>query len=299
MNTRIRIPALAAALALAAGLALASPAQAALTVNAIRIDHDAITLTDSTTGRFAGGAAADLDRGTVQVGVGGVLTKSSTEPGCRAVRATFTYAGGSTSTVTSPRICLELGTYRSDVSMRSDDSRQVVRYSVQLLSSTDSTSAFVVRAGNTQYVGDAPDSDGTVSRLDHDVHKNVITKSGRTHVMFAGVTDYFLQRHEVSSAGFVWWTPRARVTGTLTWSDLIAGSHASVRVVWTYTDGSTSSTLSEAVQRDKTPTREITITSSSTKQVVSVSMAVYSNYAGPGAGTSGSTGRFGDGSSGQ
>lgn len=74
---------------------------------------------------------------------------------------------------------------------------------------------------------------------------------------------------------------RARVTSTLTWSDLIAGTHASVRVVWTYTDGSTSSTLPEPVQRDRVPSRDINLTSSSTKQVVvSVSVAVFSNVAG-------------------
>lgn len=296
---RTRIPTLAVALALAAGLTLAGSAQAALSVNAIDIESDDIALKDSTNATFTGGGYVDFDRGTVQVGVGGQLVKGYSQPGCRAARASFTYAGGSTSTVTSPRICLELGTYRSTVSLRSDDSRQVVRYSVQLLSSTDSTSPLVVHAGNTEFVGDAPDSYGNESRLDHDVHKTVVTKSGRTEVMFAGASDYFLERHEVASADFVWWTPRARVTGTLTWSDLIAGTEAYLRVVWTYADGSTSSTISEKVARDRLPSREITLTSSSSKPVVSVSMAVYTNYAGYGGGSTGSTGRFGDGSTGQ
>lgn len=296
---RTQIPAFAAAFALAAGLALAGPAQAALSGNAIRVESDDIALKDSTNATFTGGGYVDLDRGTVQVGVGGQLVKGYSQPGCRAVRAIFTYAGGSTSTVTSPRICLELGTYRSMASLRSDASRQVVRYAVQLLSSTDSTSPLGVQAGDTQYVGDAPDSYGSVSRLEHDVHKAVMTKNGQTAVMFAGASDYFLQRHEVSAADLVWWTPRARVTGTLTWSDLIAGTEAYLSVVWTYADGSTSSTLSERVARDRPPSREITLTSSSSKPVVSVSMAVYTNYAGYGAVSSGSTGRFGDGSTGQ
>ncbi len=294
-----RIPLAAVALAAGLVLSLAGPA-AALSGDAIRIDTDDIFLKDSaSTTTFNAGGYADLDRGTVQVAVGGQLVKSSSAPGCRAVRTIFTYAGGSTSTLTSPRICLELGTYRSSVIQRSDESRQVVRYAVQLLSSTDSTSPFVVQAGNSQYVGDAPDSLGNESRLDHDVHKAAMTKSGRTEVMFAGASDYFLQRHEVSMADFVWWSPRVRITGTLTWSDLIAGSEAYLSVTWTYADGSTSSVLSDKVSRGTLVSRQITLTSSSTKPVVSVSMAVYSNYAGHGAVTSGSTGRFGDGSTGQ
>jgi hypothetical protein len=290
-----------AAAAVAAGLvlSLAGPATAALSPDAVRIETDDIALKDATNATFTGAGYVDLDRDYVQVAVGGQLVKGYSVPGCRAVRAIFTYAGGATSTVTSPRVCLELGTYRSTVSLRSDDSRQVVRYAVQLLSSTDSTSALVVKAGNTEFVGDAPDSFGNESRLDHDVHQAVMTKSGRTEVMFAGASDYFLQRHAVSISDFVWWSPRVRITGTLSWSDLIAGTEAYLSVRWTYADGSTSSVLSDKVSRNSVVSRQITLTSSSTKPVASVSMAVYSNYAGYGALTSGSTGRFGDGSTGQ
>lgn len=281
-------------------LALAGPAQAALSGDAVYIETDDIVLTESTgPTTFTGSGTAHLDGGTVQVGVGGQLVKNSSAPGCRAMRAIFTYAGGSTSTVTSPRICLELGTYRLSVNLRSDDSRQVVRYAAQLLTATDSTSPLSVRSGTTQYVGDAPDSYGNESRLDHDVHKAVMTKSGRTDVMFAGASDYFLQRHEVSAADFVWWTARARVTGTLTWSDMIAGTEAYLALTWTYADGSTDTVISERVTRDKLPSREITLTSSSTKAVASVSMVVGTNYAGLGGTSSGTAGRFGDGSTGQ
>jgi hypothetical protein len=274
----------------------ASPVQAALTADAVLLDSDHVVVRDPmlTANSFTTDAHAHLDRGTIRVGMYGTLVRSTSSPGCRAARAVFTYADGSTSSATSARVCKEFNTYLLRPSLSSDASRQVVRYAVQLLAAADSTAPLTVIGGNTEYVGDAPGSTGTAARLDHDTHVLTITGSGRTATMFTGSTDYFLQKHEVSAADFTWWTPRARVTGTLTWSDLITGTEAYLSVGWTYADGSTSSTISEKVVRASLPSRTITLTSSSTKQVIAVSMAVYSNQAGLGSFSNGSQGRFGD-----
>jgi len=273
-----------------------TPAHAA---DPVMIDTDHVMVRDPlySTGNigFAADAYARFYGGTIRVGVNGTLVRSTSSPGCRAARVVFTYADGSTSRATSPRVCKEFGTYLSRPSLASDTSRHVVRYAVQLLAAADSTAPFSVAAGNTEYVGDAPDSLGTATRLDHDTHLVTMPGSyGRQDTMFQGSTDYFLQKHEVTSAGFIWWNARARVTGTLTWSDLITGSEAYLSVGWTYSDGSTSSTISAKVVRGSLPSRTITLTSSSTKHVVAVSMAVYSNQAGLGSVSNGSQGRFGD-----
>jgi hypothetical protein len=283
--------------AIALTLGTAAPAQAALSVDAVLLDSDHVVVRDPalTANSFTTDAVAHLDRGTIRVGMYGTLVRSTSSPGCRAARAVFTYADGGTSKATSARVCKEFNTYLLRPSLFSDSSRQVVRYAVQLLAAADSTAPLTVIAGNTEYVGDAPDSTGTAARLDHDVNVATISAGyGRTATMFQGSTDYFLQRHEVSSAGFVWWNARARVTGTLTWSDYITGTEAYLSVGWTYSDGSTSSTISAKVVRGSLPSRTITLTSSSTKHVVAVSMAVYSNQAGLGSFSSATQGRFGD-----
>lgn len=290
---------LAVAASLAAGLVLAGPAPAhaaGFTASAVLVDSDTVIVSDSaSSARFSGTATTKFDRNFVRVVVSGIFTRVTATPGCRATRAIFTYADGSTTNVTSDRLCKEFGTVRSDPVLWSHDDRSVVKYAVQLLSATDSTSPLTVIAGNTEFVGDAPDSQGNATRLDHDTHQLVIANSGRTATMFQGSTDFSLQRHDVSSAGFTWWTTRANVTGTLTWSDLITGSEAYLSVTWYYSDGSQSSVLSGKVVRGVTPTKTVNLTSSSTKYVVTVKMAVYSNKAGLGSTTTGAEAKFGDG----
>lgn len=299
-----RIPKLASTLALAvsmaAGLVLAgtTPAHAvAFTASAILVDSDSVVISDpASPARFSGTGTTKFDRNYVRVIVSGIFQRSTTTPGCRATRAIFTYADGSTTEVTSPRLCKEFDTVRVDPVFWSHDDRSVVKYAVQMLSSADSTAPLTVIAGSTEFVGDAPDSLGTATRLDHDTHQLIMSNSGRSATMFQGSTDFFLQRHDVSSAGFTWWTTRAKVTGTLTWSDLIAGSEAYLSVTWYYSDGSQSSVLSEKVVRGVKPSQTVSMTSSSTKYVVSVKMAVYSNKAGLGSFSSAAEAKLGDGS---
>jgi hypothetical protein len=299
-----RIPQLASTLALAvsmaAGLILGGPTPAhavGFTTSAILVDADTVVISDpASPARFSGTGTTKFDRNFVRVIVSGIFQRATATPGCRATRVIFTYADGSTTEVTSPRLCKEFNTVRVDPVFWSHDDRSVVKYAVQMLSSADSTAPLTVIAGNTEFVGDAPDSLGTATRLDHDTHQLVITASGRTATMFQGSTDFYLQRHDVSSAGFTWWTTRARVTGTLNWSDLITGSEAYVSVTWYYSDGSQSSVLSDKVVRGVTPTKSVNLTSSSTKYVVSVKMAVYSNQAGLGSVSSAAEAKFGDGS---
>ena len=297
-----RIPSLASVLAVAVGLVLFGPtaAQAVpFTASAVLVDSDHVVIADPTaaTMGFTGDATVKFDRNYVRVAISGIFKRSTATSGCRATRAIFTYADGSTTNVTSPRLCQEFGTFRSDPIFWSHDDRSVVKYAVQVLSAADSTAPLTVIAGNTEFVGDAPDSLGTATRLDHDTHQLVMTgNGGRTATMFQGSTDFFLQRHDVSAADFTWWNTRARVTGTLTWSDLITGSEAYLSVTWYYSDGSQSSALSDKVVRGVKPTQTVNMTSSSTKYVVTVKMAVYSNKAGLGSFSSLAEAKFGDGS---
>ena len=268
-----------------------------LTAGPVRLDTDHVVVKDPLypTQGFTADAYSHLDHGTIRVAVSGILVRSTSSPGCRAARTVFTYADGGTSRATSPRVCQEFGTYMVRPTLSSDGSRQAVRYAVQLLAAADSTAPLTVLASNTQYVGDAPDSTGTAARLDHDTNLVVMRGSdSRTATMFQGSTDYYLQKHEVAVADFVMWTSRARVTGTLTWSDLIIGTEARLSVVWTYADGSKSSSRSDKVVRGSLPSRTISLTSSSSKNVVAVSMAVYSNLAGYYSVSNGSGGYFVD-----
>ena len=177
-----RVTTLVAATAICASaltISASTPALAdGLTVNAIRLDSDHVVVRDpmTTANSFTTDAVAHLDRGTIRVGMYGTLVRSTSSPGCKAARAVFTYADGSTSKATSARVCKEFNTYLLRPSLFSDSSRQVVRYAVQLLTSADSTAPLTVIAGNTEYVGDAPDSTGTATRLDHDI--NVATIQG-------------------------------------------------------------------------------------------------------------------------
>ena len=295
-----RIRTLPSVVAVAAGLVLVGPTAAhatPFTANAVLVDSDHVVIADPTaaTMGFTGDATVKFDRNYVRVAISGIFKRSTATPGCRATRAIFTYADGSTTSVTSPLLCKEFDTVRSDPVFWSHDTRSVVQYAVQVLSSTDSTAPLKVIAGNTEYVGDAPDSFGNATRLDHDTHKLLVNGGGgRTATMFQGSTDFFLQRHDVSAAGFTWWSTRSRVTGTLTWSDLISGSEAYLSVTWYYSDGSQSSAISDKVVRGVTPTRTVNLTSSSTKYVVSVKMGVYSNLAG--GFSSAAEAKFGDGS---
>ena len=294
ITRRITLVAATAICSSALTFGASTPAHAADPV-LIDTDHVVVRDRENTANSITADAYAHLRDGTIHVGLSSTLVRSTSSPGCLAARVIFTYADGATSRVTSPRLCKVFGTYLSRPSFSSDRSRHVVRYAVQLLTSTDPTADLFVIAGSTHFVGDAPDSLGTATRLDHDTHLVTMPGSyGRQDTMFQGSTDYFLQKHEVTSAGFTWFNARARVTGTLTWSDLITGTEAYLSVHWTYADGSTSSTISAKVVRGSLPSRTITLTSSSSKHVVAVTMAVYSNQAGLGSVSNGSRGRFGD-----
>jgi hypothetical protein len=286
LRSRIaRLATLAAATAISASaLALgASTSAHAWTGDVIWLESDTVVLKDPATGSpgFNGKGSTFFDRGYIGVHVSGVFQRATTTPGCRAVRVVFTYADESTSSQTSPRLCKEFNTFRSDPYFLSRSDRHVVRFATQLLGASDSTAPLTVLATNRQYVGDAPDSLGSASRLDHDTNVVDMTGWGGSRAtMFQGSTDYFLQRHEVAAADFVWWTPRARVAGTLTWSDIANGSEAYLSVQWTYGDGTTAWSNSERITRGVQPTRTISLTSSSSKNVVAVKMHITTNATG-------------------
>ena len=281
-----RTAAAVASAAAAAALLTAAPHAHAVPIENLTVDTDSLLIADSIwpelTG-VSGTATVFLQGGNVQVSVKARLSRPSGSTGCRAARARFTYADGSTVTgPTSGRVCQEHQTYALDVAFKSSTSKDLVAYAVQLLKATDDDAPVAVMATANQLVGDAPDSLGTTARLDHDTHRAV--KDG--HVVFTGSSNWYLNKHTVESAGFSWWNVRARIIGTLTWKDVLPGSQARVTVVWTYTDGSNSYSYSPYVVRGKTETQSVTLLSDSLKEVVSARVVV--------SGVLGGSTKFGD-----
>lgn len=259
--------------AAAAAVITAAPATA-VPIEKLTVDTDTFMVLESLTPTMAGvsgTATLFLQGGNIQASVTAKLTKPSSSSGCRAARALFTYADGSTVT-TSPsgRVCLEHGTTTLDVAFKSSTTKDLVKYAVQLLKATDDDAPVTVFGTVNHLVGDAPDSLGTTARLDHDTHR--AAKDG--HVVFTGSSNWYLNKHTVEAAGFSWWNSRARVIGTLTWNDALSGSQARVTVVWTYTDGSNSYSYSPYVVRDKTETQSVNLVSDSFKEVVAARVVV-------------------------
>jgi hypothetical protein len=263
-----------ASAAAAAALLASAPPATAVAIEKLTVDTDSFSVLESfypTVSGVSGTATVFLQGGNVQVSVNAKISKPSSFTGCRAARAQFTYADGSTATTApSGRVCLEHATTTLDVAFRSTSSKDLVKYAVQLLKATDDDAPMTAIGTSNQLVGDAPDSFGTTARLDHDTHR--AAKDG--HVVFTGSSNWYLNKHTVESAGFSWWNVRARVNGTLTWNDALAGTQARVTVIWTYTDGSNSYSHSPYVVRGKTETLAVSLVSDGYKEVVSARVVV-------------------------
>lgn len=266
----------AALLATALANPLGTPAQAYDRSPAThRIDEDYVLVrsADGTGQVYEPHALAFLRRGRVEVQVHGGVHRTSTAPGCRSARVTFVYADESRETTReSARACRQYGATYKDLDFHPSKDKDVVRYTVSLLSATDLTAPASTVASRTYPVGDAPDSWGTAARLDHDAVE--LTHEGQ-RVFTEGAADWWIQREDI--AGVTFRFARSRVTGTLTRPTWLAGEKAWLRVVWTYADGSTSTRLSAAVTK-AAPTAAVNLTSDRYEEAVSLTIAVVSDW---------------------
>lgn len=293
---KIRTRPLASALASAAGLATltalltsAAPAVAATTPHLV--DTDTVDVRSSSDpARIGGGSYEQLKDGRVFAGVNAKIYRNS-GAGCRSAIATFTFADGTREqTKESSRICSELGVSSGSANLVPLKKKDVVRYTIYLLKSADSTAPATTIAARVHYVGDAPDSLGTAERLDHDMTRVQLT--GTT--LFQGSTDYRLSAYSVPTVDLTIWSTRSRVRGELRWSDKINGSKAVARVHWTFADGSTTYATSSPVERGVRPTRTIDLTSPDRKDVVSTQVTVISWNGLPTNGATAPLARLGD-----
>lgn len=237
MKPRLLATAALAAVGITTVLTSAAPAAQAATVE-LEQDTVGIVATDGLS-RITGTARVAMVDGHVTVRIDGTVRLETASRGCTSVVGTFVYADGSKATTgETPRACSEFGDTTTGFHLATTAKKDVVRYVVYLMRSTDATAPASNNKWQLHYVGDAPDSFGTAERLDHDLTKILVFKSSSTgwHTAFdKGVTDYRLSPYDVF--GLRIWTVRSRVQGNLVWNPVLGGT-AYLRVSWTYADGS-------------------------------------------------------------
>ena len=164
--------------------------------------------------------------------------------GCGFVRATWTYGNGSTSVSTSGLAC---NNGERAVDLDSIPTRDALTVRVDLraggqFQSQDAMASFGVRDAK---VMDGADSDGTCAKVDQDPF--VISNGAAT--LFRGQARFFCAADGSDDI-------RVRVTGTLIWSDTMAGDRARFAVRFAGLDIATSGEVSQA-----NPTRTVDFTS--------------------------------------
>lgn len=247
------------------------------------IDQDRVQLSVSQKGQVYGDAYLFLRNGRVMQSMAAGL--DSYAGGCTAARATYHYADGSTGTQVSDRAC-KSGTAHRAPSFTSSTSKDLVKFSYELMSATDVTAPLATISGTTYLVGDAPDSLGTKERLDHD--EFALLKNGSRVVTVA--SDYSVVGTKTPVTTF--WDVRSRVSGELTWSRELRGSYARVYITWHLADGKTASASSDKLLADHTVPVRFDKTSPAGSDVTSVDVWVATDvtYGGTGLATT----RFGD-----
>jgi hypothetical protein len=265
-----------AVLAATAFAGLASPANASdVSPGGYRIDEDFVRVasTDGTSHMTDGHALAFLRNNRVQVQVHGKVHRDAAVPGCRSAKVTFVFADETTQTTPeSPRACKQYGVTDKAVDFHPTKDKDVVRYHVALLSSNDLTSPATTLKSRMYEVGDAPDSYGTASRLDHDPLQLI----DHTQTIFAdGASDWWIQRQDI--AGVTLRFARGRVQGTLVRPVGIEGQTARLQATWSYADGTSAKKLSGTVS-SSTPTLRVNMTSDQYKEAVSVEIKVITDW---------------------
>ena len=277
----LRILAIAAGLSLPVSLVGAVAAHAA---DQFVVDNDGITLRNTNSGNpvFTGTLQSWHDGSNTR----GELTGSFTGHGDLAVA--FTFHDGSTTI---------LSTYTAGVAqsvdMLSPAGKTVVRATVNYTPTADSNcyagswynpstgtcdpSAPPSARKQLVYVGDSPQSLGTCQQLDDDD----LSMQASNSAAFFGHVDY-----GCTSTGQI----TAHVTGSLNWMSSTTGTVGGAVVTFTYADGTSQTVFVHQVYRTGTTTSNADITSTATKNVRFVQMAVTRDNVQ----VAGTTQRFGD-----
>lgn len=275
--------------ALATAAPLAAPAGASdWSVGSHRIDEDYVRVSapDNSAHVIDSHAMSFHRSGRVQAQLHGGVHRATTAPGCRSARVVFVFADETRETSReSARACSQYGVTYKDIDIHPTKSKDVVRYAVQLLRSTDISAPAAVIAGTTYLVGDSPDSYGTAARLDHDAFEMV--HAGQ-RVFTEGASNWWIQREDV--AGVSMRFARGRVSGMLVRPTGLGGQKAWLRVVWTHADGSTKTQMSGVVT-SATPRVWVNLSSDRYKEAVSVELKVITDLP---ASTAPMVTRFGD-----
>lgn len=282
MNLR-RIASISTVIAASTGLLLSAATGAHALTGDHLIDQDRVTQSVSGKGQVYGDSYLILRNGRVMHSMAAGL--DSYLSGCTAARATYHYADGTTGTQVSERAC-KTGIAHRSPAFTSSTSKDLVKYSYELLAATDTTAPLTTISGSTYLVGDAPDSFGTKERLDHDEFS--LLKNGSRVATVTSDYSVVVTKTPVTTFGDV----RSRVSGDLTWSRELRGSYARVYITWHLADGSTASASSDKLLADQPGTVRFDKTSPVGKDVTSVDVWVSTDVAGGGAGVART--RFGD-----
>lgn len=203
------------------------------------IDHDQARLS-SPAGSVWASTYEFLSSGTVQISLRAITERAGVHQGCVSSRVTFVYADGGLGMQDSPRVCAKGAPYSTDVEtmFRSSATRDLVRYAVQLLSSSGPTTTPRVDTSSPYFIGDAPDSLGTSTRLDRDTLEGPLGDGSSIRA----TGDFAITTISTSSG-----TARnvtGQVAGEYAWPSYQGAGPSSrnVAVVWYYADGTHSVT---------------------------------------------------------
>lgn len=268
------LPAVAMAVTAFAGIAPSANASDA-SPGGYRIDQDYVRVAsaDGTSHVTANSALAFFRDNRMQVQVHGTVHRDATVAGCRSARVTFVFADETVETTKeSPRACKQYAVTDKLVDFHPTKEKDVVRYHVSLLSSTDLTAPATTLKYATYLVGDAPESYGTAARLDTDALQLV---DHAQKIFTDGASDWWIQREDI--AGVTFRFARGRVQGTLTRPTELEGTQAWLQATWRYADGSSAKKLSGAVT-SATPTLRVDMKSDRYKEVMSVEIKVITDW---------------------
>lgn len=239
------------------------------------IDQDYVRVdsADGTSKVVADKILAFFRRNRMEVQVHGTVHRDAAAAGCRSAKVTFVFADESTETTSeSPRACKAYGVTDKFIDFHPTKDKDVVRYHVSLLTSTDLTAPAMTLKTTTGLVGDAPDSFGTAARLDHDA----MQLFDHEQKIFAdGAVDWRIQREDIS--GVTLRFARGRVQGMLTRPTALEGTKAWLQATWFYADGSSAKKLSGAVTA-ATPTLRVDMSSDRYKEAVAVEIKVITDW---------------------
>jgi len=244
---------------LLAALAVAGPAGAALvdaSEGGFRVETDPVEIV-SNGGSVEGRVKWFHKDGTIQGQVLGDVTRTAgADTNCVFPVARWFYADGTenqdvagysvSASGDRERACND-GVAERQYDLHSIPGKDVLKVKVFLRHAPDTTSGGVTIQQQSEIVGDAPQSLGTVDQLDLDPrHLDV---GGRR--IFRNDDSLWKLSPSVTTAGQ--FDVRSRVQGELAFKDTVPGTSVTLKTRWTYADGTTRDASPVTVRRGEDP----------------------------------------------